>query len=74
VIHEIILCVHEIILCVWGVVLPTVTFSEAYIGKSFVLKGSLLGFFSLLPSLEPEFELVIESSVFDIPAPPLPQL
>lgn len=40
---------------IWRAVLTTVTFfSEAHIGKSFVLKSSLLGFFSLLPTLEPE--------------------
>lgn len=29
-------------------------FSEVYIGKTFVSKGNLLSFFSLLPTLEPE--------------------
>lgn len=52
--------IHKFVLfgfcaCVWKAVLPAVTFSGIYIGKSFVSKGGLLGFFSLLPTLEPEF-------------------
>lgn len=72
-IHVFVVCVCvnvriSVCVSVWRAGLTTVTFfffSEAHIGKSFVLKRSLLDFFSLLPPLEPEF--VTESSVSDIP-------
>lgn len=56
--------------CIWKAVLPSVMFSEVYIGKSFVSKGNLLSFFSLLPTLEPESPVCDRILCLWHPSPP----
>lgn len=58
--------------CVWKAVLSPVMFSEVCIGKSFVSKGGLWVSFLSCPLWNQNPQLVTESSVCDIPGPPLP--